>query len=134
MIDEKKNSCSCSELAGSMQRALIVDNDKNVLASLSCALADYGLLVTICQSPAEALKRCAFIEYHYFVTDYNMPGMDGAELTKQLRKLYPRSIIIGMSGTDRNREFMHAGANDFLQKPFPPSDLARMLDNKGPHA
>jgi DNA-binding response OmpR family regulator len=58
-----------------------------------------------------------------------MPGMDGLELTKRLRKkIPPLTVLIGMSGEDRSMDFMNAGANDFIQKPFIPHYLAMMMD------
>ncbi len=59
-----------------------------------------------------------------------MPGMTGLELTTHLRNRFPGVVIIGMSGGDLGLEFLRAGANDFLQKPFTPQKLAMMLDDR----
>lgn len=57
------------------------------------------------------------------VTDYFMPGMDGFELTRELRRERPRNslAIIGVSGVDNKTipaRFLKLGADDFLTKPF----------------
>ncbi len=57
------------------------------------------------------------------IADYNMPNMDGHELTAQLRKKYGMDsmAIIGVSASDENyltAKFIKMGANDFLKKPF----------------
>lgn len=57
------------------------------------------------------------------ITDFNMPGMDGIELTKHIRRKMANSglIIIGLSAeSDRylSARFIKNGANDFLKKPF----------------
>jgi diguanylate cyclase (GGDEF)-like protein len=57
------------------------------------------------------------------ITDYEMPGMDGFELIKELRNSYSVDdlAIIGMSGAGRgdlSARFIKQGANDFLTKPF----------------
>lgn len=57
------------------------------------------------------------------ITDYNMPGMDGFELIKRLRKRFDRDelAIIGVSAggsAPLSAKFIKYGANDFLNKPF----------------
>lgn len=57
------------------------------------------------------------------ITDYNMPKMNGFELTKTLRREYDKNelIIIGLSSNEKSTlsaQFIKNGANDFLSKPF----------------
>lgn len=57
------------------------------------------------------------------LVDYNMPGMDGFELAKKVRKDFPREemAIIGVSDRGSGHlsaRFIKSGANDFLNKPF----------------
>jgi diguanylate cyclase (GGDEF)-like protein len=57
------------------------------------------------------------------ITDYNMPEMDGFELTREIRRTYPKHkiAIIGLSTAGSNilsAQFIKNGANDFLNKPF----------------
>jgi PleD family two-component response regulator len=57
------------------------------------------------------------------ITDFNMPKMDGFELTKKLRQLYTKQdmAIIGMSTYGNNllsARFLKIGGSDFLNKPF----------------
>ncbi len=57
------------------------------------------------------------------VTDYNMPGMNGFELVKEIRATYNRDklSIIGLStegSSSMSARFIKSGANDFLNKPF----------------
>ncbi len=57
------------------------------------------------------------------ITDFNMPGMDGFELTKRVRSKFRKSelAIIGMSAQGNNTlsaKFIKNGANDFITKPF----------------
>ncbi len=130
MIGEQKSSWHWSEPSENLRRVLLVDNDARLLALLAAVLADYGLIVTVSQSPADAIRRSMHNEFEYIVMDYELPGMNGLELTAHLRKLHPFAIIIGMSGADRGIEFLRAGANDFLLKPFAPHQLAGMLDGR----
>lgn len=61
-------------------------------------------------------------------TDYNMPGMDGFELVRNLRYKYDKTdlIMIGISGESNealSAKFIKHGANDFLHKPFHPEEF-----------
>jgi CheY-like chemotaxis protein len=130
MIDGQKSPWHWSEPYDSAQRVLLVDNDTGLLNLIATVLSDRGMIVTVSESPADAIRHSMHSEFHYIVTDYEMPGMNGLELTGHLRKLLPFAIIIGMSGSDWGIEFLRAGANDFLRKPFAPEQLAIMLDGR----
>ncbi len=134
MNAEQKSPWIWSELSGNLPRILIVDNDKILLDMLTLALSEFGLLVTASDNAADAIKQCMFNAFPYIITDYDMPGMNGVELTNRLRKLFPLMVIIGMSGSDRGIEFLHAGANDFVQKPFEPQHLAMLISGLHPRA
>jgi len=74
----------------------------------------------------EIMKSRADIKL--LITDYNMPEMDGFELTKALRREYSKTelIIIGLSGDGNHTlsaQFIKNGANDFLRKPFIPEEF-----------
>jgi len=108
---------------------LIVDDDKEVRDHLLCALRSFNMQVTLCENATEALLAAMIGHYDYIMTDFRMPGMDGVELVRRLRTLQPPlSVIIGMSDMGVGRQFLEAGANDFLAKPFVPHDVAMMID------
>lgn len=112
-------------------RVLIVDDEKHLRDMLARVLSSYRLEVTTCENAVEALLQPMLYDFHYILTDCNMPGMNGIDLTKRLRERLPFTIIIGMSGTDKSIDFLLAGANDFLQKPFVQDDLAMMITGPG---
>ncbi len=130
MIGEQKSSWHWSEPSENMQRVLLVGDDARLLTLLASVLSDHGMLVSISESPVEAIRRSMHSEFEYIVMDYEMQGINGLELTAHLRKLHPFAIIVGMSGADWGIEFLRAGANDFLKKPFAPHQLAVMLDGR----
>jgi len=109
-------------------RVMIIDDDGDIRSSLVYALDSCGFPVTSCENGTEALLNSMFEEFDYFITDYDMPGMDGIALVRRLRERFPRAVIIGTSGKDLGEEFLRAGANDFLRKPFVPYRLAMMID------
>jgi DNA-binding response OmpR family regulator len=109
-------------------RILIVDDDRDILKIMTLAFESNGFEVRTCENATEALLWALAEASDYIITDYDMPSMNGLELTHRLRNHLPATIIIGMSGQDRGMEFLHAGANDFLQKPFTPYDLVMMIN------
>ncbi|MBU1658487.1 diguanylate cyclase [bacterium] len=68
------------------------------------------------------------------LTDYNMPVMDGLELTREIRKLYNKnalSLIAMSSNTDDEATalFLKHGANDFITKPFSKEEFSCRVNN-----
>ena len=111
------------------KRVMIVEDDKHLGSALQSALSSFNFEVRLCENGTEALLCVMSEEFDYIISDYKMPGMDGLELTKRLRKnIAPLTVLIGMSGEDRGMDFLNTGANDFLQKPFSANRLAMMMD------
>ncbi|MBF0138021.1 MAG: response regulator [Magnetococcales bacterium] len=107
---------------------LIVDDSRSVRRAVGSFLARYGFNVL---EAADGLLAMEVIEQqpiHLVVTDYQMPRMDGIRLMKKLRTRFSRDELaaIGLSSIgDRELavQFIKAGANDFLVKPFQPEEL-----------
>jgi len=109
-------------------RVLVVDDEEHIRHCLEYALDSCGYEVVTCASAQQALDHCRKGPFDYVITDCNMEGMNGMELTKLLRAMHPRAVIIGMSGDECGEDFLLAGANDFRQKPFIPYEIAMMID------
>jgi diguanylate cyclase (GGDEF)-like protein len=68
------------------------------------------------------------------ITDYNMPVMDGLELTKQIRKTHKKDqlaifILSSAQESDISAMFLKQGANDFIHKPFSKEEFSCRLNN-----
>lgn len=68
------------------------------------------------------------------LTDYNMPVMNGLELTKNIRENYTKNelSIIALSSDkkdDINAQFLKVGANDYIQKPFSKEEFSCRINN-----
>ena len=107
---------------------MVVDDNEDIRDMLRYGLDSYGFEVTFCENGNEAIKKAMHEEFDYIITDYQMPQINGIELTRWLRERSSRVIIIGISADDLGLDFLNAGANDFLQKPFVPYRLAMMID------
>jgi len=73
-------------------------------------------------------------EIKLVVTDYNMPVMDGLQLTKEIRQKYTKTdmAIIALSSNeneDINALFLKEGANDYIRKPFSKEEFTCRIDN-----
>lgn len=68
------------------------------------------------------------------ITDYNMPVMDGLELTREIRKTYDKSrltvfILSSNEDAEVSARFLKQGANDFIHKPFSKEEFACRVNN-----
>jgi len=111
-------------------KVMVVDDDRSILNVMAYGLESYGYQVRTCENATEALLYALTEPSDFVLTDHDMPGMNGVELTRKLRGLLPAAVIIGMSGRDHGMVFLQAGANDFLQKPFVPYDVVMMIDGR----
>ncbi len=112
---------------GCSQKTLIVTGDEDLRGMLQYALDSYGMQVLFCQGGAEVLAFSRIDPFDCIIIDCDTPGMDGIDLIRRLREQFVCAVIIGLCKEDRGVEYLQAGANDFLQKPFVPYRLVMML-------
>jgi len=112
------------------ERILLVDDNRELAATVEAFLAALGYQVAVADRPQEALRLAATSEppFDLVITDVQMTGMEGTELVAELRR--QRSIrALFMSGyTERFslRSGAQRGDAYFLKKPFSIEGLARM--------
>ena len=98
----------------------LVDDDQNILTSLSAALVDEGYKVETYADGQEAFERIERRPADLAILDIKMPRMDGLELLTKLRARYTLPIIFLTSKDDEIDEIMglRMGADDYIKKPF----------------
>ena len=98
----------------------LVDDDQNILASLSAVLEDEGYSVDTYVDGVEALDGIARRPVDLAILDIKMPRMDGMELLGNLRKKNNLPVIFLTSKDDEIDEVMglRMGADDYIKKPF----------------
>ncbi len=109
------------------KRVLVIDDDDSVRRLLADALGFHKFAVCTAHDGMFALELLAISEFDIIITDYSMPGIDGIALTKMMRSRCPDSFIIGISADCDERDFLNAGANAFLHKPFYLHDILSMV-------
>ncbi len=109
------------------RRILIVDDEPLNLDLLSQELADLGHVTENAASGADALKKMRGFDPELIFLDYQMPGMNGIEVLREIRKQdknLPVIIITAYGTIERAVEAIKTGADDFITKPFDPEHLA----------
>lgn len=101
-------------------RILVVDDDPFVREILELVLQDADYLVETAEGGAEAFNKClADPGIDLIVSDMNMPGMSGLDLTMELRRNnvdIPIIVLTGDSEIPAALKAMESGANDYLVK------------------
>ncbi|HZQ11051.1 MAG TPA: response regulator transcription factor [Anaerolineae bacterium] len=109
-----------------MAKVLIVDDDPKLLNMLRRTLAYEGFHVATATNGTEALGEVQAHRPDVIVLDWMMPGMDGVQVMKHLRSLNDKTLILMLTARDavENRvEGLENGADDYLVKPFAPTEL-----------
>src|SRR4051795_1589505 len=98
----------------------LVDDDRNILVSVSMALEAEGFAVRCYSDGAEALKGLSAQPVDIAVLDIKMPRMDGMELLGRLRRQGAMPVIFLTSKDDEVDEVLglRMGADDYIKKPF----------------
>ena len=105
---------------------LVVDDDEGVRRALEMALKGEGLTVRAVQDGVRALAAVEIDPPAMIVLDVTMPGIDGVEVTRQLRGRgdnMPILILSARDGVDDRVVGLEAGADDYLVKPFALEEL-----------
>src|SRR5215212_1308894 len=98
----------------------LVDDDRNILTSVSIALQQEGFVTRVYSDPSLALKAFSDNAPDLGVFDIKMPGMDGMELLRRVREFSSIPVIFLTSKDDELDEALGLamGADDYISKPF----------------
>lgn len=112
-------------------KVLLVDDEEDFAEMLSLRLKELGEKVTVAHSGQEGLDTLAKTSIDVVILDIKMPGMDGIETLREIKKQYPIIEVILLTGhgsTETAVEGMKLGAFDYLMKPADFGDLAAKLE------
>ncbi|MBB5515308.1 two-component system response regulator ChvI [Rubricella aquisinus] len=103
-----------------MTRIALVDDDRNILTSVSIALESEGYQVTTYNDGASAYQALSQDPRDLGVFDIKMPRMDGMELLSRLRQKSDMPVIFLTSKDEEIDEVLglRMGADDYVRKPF----------------
>jgi len=110
---------------------LVVDDDDRIRELVKEYLNDNGFVVSTGNSAEEAKIKLGYFKFDLIVLDVMMPGQNGFELTKEIKKNSNVPIILlTAKGEVENRiQGLELGADDYLGKPFEPKELLLRIKN-----
>lgn len=114
-------------------RILLVDDEEQPRIVSQKILEKLGYNVIAHSRPEDALELYSDLPDHFdlIITDYRMPGMNGAELSEAVKKINPDIPIIMVSGFSSNfgKEDAEAlGIDMFVRKPLLTKDFAQLVE------
>ncbi len=101
-------------------KILIVDDDPGIRTLLEKAMTRSGYDCRISENAEQALALMSREECDVVVSDIDMPGMNGIELSQEILKQYQADVIV-MTGQVKSYQYdqmINLGASDFVEKPF----------------
>lgn len=118
-----------------LRRVLLVEDEEDIRAVAEIALETVGgFELKVCASGAEALESIAGFAPQLIILDVMMPGMEGPETLREIRKLpeyalTPAVFMTAKVQADEIRSYLAGGAAGVIPKPFDPMTLSdRILE------
>ena len=110
---------------------LIVDDDNRIRDLLKDYLSENNYIVSTAENANQARERLKYFKFDIIILDVMMPGQNGYELTKEIKKQMKVPIILlTAKGEVENRiKGLELGADDYLGKPFEPKELLLRIKN-----
>ncbi len=112
-----------------MIRALVVENDEDMLTIIRGELDRLGYRVTAVAGGDEAVEAAQRRPFDLPVTNMNLPDINGQEVIERVRRSHPGIPVIVVSGSsEAQAEAREMGVERFLAKPFRTEELRRMVE------
>ena len=110
---------------------LIVDDDDRIRNLLKDFLSDNNYIVSTAENAEQAKKRLEYLKFDMIILDVMMPGQNGYDLTKDIKRhIKTPVILLTAKGEVENRiKGLELGADDYLGKPFEPKELLLRIKN-----
>ena len=110
---------------------LIVDDDDRIRDLLKDYLSENSYIVSTAENADQAKEKLKYFKFDIIILDVMMPGQNGYELTKDIKKSIKVPIILlTAKGEVENRiKGLELGADDYLGKPFEPKELLLRIKN-----
>tara|TARA_Y100000768_G_scaffold375887_1_gene347238 strand:+ start:1598 stop:2275 length:678 start_codon:yes stop_codon:yes gene_type:complete len=110
---------------------LIVDDDDRIRNLLKDYLSENHYIVSTAENAQQAKEKLQYLKFDIMILDVMMPGQNGYELTKEVKKQIKIPIILlTAKGEVENRiKGLELGADDYIGKPFEPKELLLRIKN-----
>ena len=110
---------------------LVVDDDDRIRNLLKDYLVNNNYIVSTAENAEQAKNKLEYFKFDIIILDVMMPGQDGYDLTKDLKKKIKVPIVLlTAKGEVENRiKGLEIGADDYIGKPFEPKELLLRIKN-----
>jgi DNA-binding response OmpR family regulator len=113
-------------------KILIVEDEDVYLIPVTKFLKQRGYVCETASDYKEALNKMLVYEYDCIILDINLPGGNGLDLLKELKKVKPEAPVIiasSRSTTEEKIEGLHLGSDDYIGKPYDFNELDARLNS-----
>ena len=110
---------------------LVVDDDDRIRSLLKDYLSENEYIVSTAENADQAKTKLNYLKFDILILDVMMPGQNGYELTKEIKKkIQVPIILLTAKGEVENRiKGLELGADDYIGKPFEPKELLLRIKN-----
>ena len=110
---------------------LIVDDDNRIRDLLRDYLSENNYVISTAENADQAKEKLHYFKFDIIILDVMMPGQNGYELTKEIKKdIHVPIILLTAKGEVENRiKGLELGADDYIGKPFEPKELLLRIKN-----
>ena len=111
-------------------KLLIIDDDTSYTSSMSDILGEFGHTVEVANTGEEALRKVKDARYNAILLDLVMPGMNGLEVFRAIKKIFPSCVVIIVTGFTQSELIpatLDEGAYKVIQKPVKIKDMMGTL-------
>jgi PAS domain S-box-containing protein len=115
---------------GERTRILVIDDEQQVLRYVQRTLEEAGFRAIVTQDPEEAIRIAESDDPDMMLLDMQLPGTDGFELLRRVREFsgVPVIFLTARSESEVAAKALRAGADDYVTKPFSPSELVVRIE------
>ena len=110
---------------------LIVDDDNRIRDLLRDYLSENNYVISSAENANQAKEKLKYFKFDIIILDVMMPGQNGYELTREIKKeIHVPIILLTAKGEVENRiKGLELGADDYIGKPFEPKELLLRIKN-----
>ena len=118
-------------MENNINHILIVDDDDRIRNLLKDYLSENKYIISTAENADQAKEKLQYLKFDIIILDVMMPGQNGYELTKEIKKKFNIPIILlTAKGEVENRiKGLEIGADDYIGKPFEPKELLLRVKN-----
>ena len=112
-------------------KIIVVDDERRICQNVKKILSNSDYEVFQALNATEALEKMSRQSFSLLISDIVMPGINGLELLKRVKKQWPTTKAIMMTAyasTDTAAKAIRLGALDYIPKPFTPDELRATVE------